>query len=67
MNLNVPIIPREDAIRFLNNYWFQIAASIFDKVVEVCELSEDQADSLRIVALKPMMFGVKEMGVDDEG
>jgi hypothetical protein len=66
MNFNVPITLREDAVRFLNNYWFQIAASIFEKVVEVCELSEDQADSLRIVALKPMMFSIKEMGVDDE-
>ncbi len=67
MNFNVPITPREDAVRFLNNYWFQIAASIFEKVVEVCELSEEQADSLRIVALKPMMFSIKEMDTKDEG
>ncbi len=67
MNFNVPITPREDSVRFLNNYWFQIAASIFEKVVEVCELSEEQADSLRIVALKPMMFSIKEMDAKDEG
>ena len=65
MNFNIPITPREDAIKFLNNYWFQIAASIFDKVVEVCELTEDQTDSLRIVALKPMMFSIKELNKID--
>jgi hypothetical protein len=49
----------EDAIRFIDNYWFHLASTIFDRVVEVCELDKDQTDALRSVALKPMNFSIK--------
>ncbi len=57
----LPATTDGDAMRFLNNYWFQLAASIFDRVVEICELDEDQIDSLKSVAMKPMAFNVEVM------
>jgi len=57
----LPATTDGDALRFLNNYWFQLAATIFDRVVEICELDEDQVDSLKTVALKPMAFNVEVM------
>jgi len=48
----------EDALRFVNNYWFNLASTLFDRVVDVCELDPDQTAALRSVALKPMSFNV---------
>jgi hypothetical protein len=67
MEFALPPTDKDDTLRFLSDWWFQIAAKIFDKVVEVCELNEEQIIALRSVALKPMAFTVQEIApVEDE-
>ena len=64
MEFNIPPTTEDDALRFLNNYWFKLAETIFKKVVEVCELNQEQIDSLKGIALKPMDFSVELIGME---
>jgi hypothetical protein len=48
----------ETATNIIYELWFTIAESLFEKVCEVTELSKEQIDALRIVALKPNDFHI---------
>jgi hypothetical protein len=42
----------------LYELWFSVAESIFQRVCEVTELSEEQREALRTIALKPNDFQI---------
>lgn len=42
----------------LYELWFSVAESIFERVCEVTELTEEQRDALRMIALRPNDFQV---------
>jgi hypothetical protein len=42
----------------LYELWFSVAESIFDRVCEVTELTEEQREALRTIALRPNDFQV---------
>ena len=46
------------AQNILYELWFSIAESIFEKVCEVTELSQEQKNALRMVALRPNDFQI---------
>ena len=42
----------------LYELWFSVAESIFERVCEITELTEEQRDALRMIALRPNDFQV---------
>jgi len=47
------------ATNILYELWFSVAESIFEKVCEVTELSQEQIDALKAVALRPNDFQIQ--------
>ena len=47
------------AHNILYEWWYSVAESIFERVCEVTELSEEQRDALRQIALRPNDFQVQ--------
>jgi hypothetical protein len=47
-----------DPNTILYELWYSIAESLFQKVCEVTDLTEEQQDALRAVALRPNDFQV---------
>jgi hypothetical protein len=50
--------PETIAENVLYELWYSIAESIFEKVCEVTELTTEQINALRMVALRPNDFQV---------
>lgn len=53
-------MPTSDSIAqtVLYELWFSVAESIFHRVCEVTELTEEQREALRSIALRPNDFQV---------
>ena len=54
--MNAPL--ENIAHNILYELWFSVAESIFKRVCEVTELSQEQIDALKTVALRPNDFQV---------
>jgi hypothetical protein len=46
----------EAAHRFLYQWWYTYSERLVDRIVEVCELTPEQADHIRHLYLKPNDF-----------
>jgi hypothetical protein len=51
-------VPSDIAQTVLYELWFSVAESIFDRVCEVTDLTEEQREALRTIALRPNDFQV---------
>jgi hypothetical protein len=54
MNSAVQVITHN----ILYELWFSVAETIFNRVCEITELSQEQIDALRSVALRPNDFQI---------
>jgi hypothetical protein len=52
------------AINVIYELWITFAEKLFDRVVEVTHLTDEQADALRRVVLRPNDFDIV---IDEEG
>lgn len=57
--MNMPSDEERMAHDILYELWYSIAETIFQRVCEVTELTEEQIQALRTVALRPNDFQVR--------
>jgi len=57
--MNMPSEEERMAHDILYELWYSIAETIFQRVCEVTELTEEQIQALRSVALRPNDFQVR--------
>jgi hypothetical protein len=43
----------------LYELWFSVAESIFERVCDITQLTEEQRDALKIIALRPNDFQIR--------
>ena len=54
----IQCVTSEYAMDIVQEFWYQYAERLLNKVIDVCGLDEDQADALRKRELRPNDFHV---------
>ena len=47
------------AENIISDMWYTFAEKIFNRIVEITQLNEEQAEALRLAVLRPNDFGVQ--------